>query len=48
MMRLIYIIAGWGLATGLLEIFTALRWRTRSRGKWMLAFSGAASMLWES
>jgi uncharacterized membrane protein HdeD (DUF308 family) len=30
-MRLIYIIAGWSLATGLLEIFTALRWRTHSR-----------------
>ena len=44
MMRLIYIIAGWSLATGLLEIFTALRWRTRSRGKWMLALSGAASI----
>lgn len=42
--RLIYIIAGWGLATGLLEIFTALRWRTRARGKWMLALSGAASI----
>jgi uncharacterized membrane protein HdeD (DUF308 family) len=43
-MRLIYIIAGWSLATGLLEIFTGLRWRTRSRGKWMLASSGAASI----
>ena len=43
-MDLIYIIAAWGLATGALEIVSAVRLRKRVRGEWMLALSGAASI----
>ncbi len=41
---LIYVIAGWGLATGALEIAFANKLGRRERGKWLLGLSGAASV----
>src|SRR5690349_421237 len=44
MMALIYIISGWGLATGVLGMISSARLRRRFHGKWLLALSGAASI----
>ncbi|HYR89914.1 MAG TPA: DUF308 domain-containing protein [Terriglobia bacterium] len=43
MMGLIYIISGWGLATGALGMISP-GLRSHFRGKWLLALSGAASI----
>ncbi len=41
---LIYIIAAWALATGALEMVSAIRLRKQVQGEWLLALSGAASI----
>ncbi len=42
---LAYVIAGWALVTGALEIAAAFRLRKHVRGEWALALSGVLSML---
>ena len=42
---LIYVIVGWALATGVLKILTAMVLRTEVENGWMLAGSGALSVL---
>jgi uncharacterized membrane protein HdeD (DUF308 family) len=44
MMALMYIISGWGLATGAVAMVSGARLRRHHRGKWLLAFSGMASI----
>jgi len=44
MTGLIYIISGWGLATGTLGLISAARLGRPLRGKWLLALSGMASI----
>ena len=44
MFGLIYVIAAWGLATGALEIFSAMRLRQHIRGEWLMLLSGASSI----
>lgn len=45
LLSLEYVIAAWALLTGLLEIASALRLRTYFPGEWLLALSGAASLI---
>lgn len=42
---LAYVIAGWALATGALEIAAAIRLRQHVRGEWALVLSGILSLL---
>ena len=42
---LIYVIAGWALATGTLKILTAILLRAEVENGWLLAGSGALSVL---
>lgn len=42
---LLYLIAGWSLATGVLEIIAAVRLRKEIRGEWLLVGSGLLSAL---
>jgi uncharacterized membrane protein HdeD (DUF308 family) len=40
----IYLIGAWGLATGVLEILSAVRLRKQVQGEWLLVQSGVASI----
>jgi uncharacterized membrane protein HdeD (DUF308 family) len=42
---LVYVIVGWALATGVLKIFTAILLRAEVENGWLLAGSGALSVL---
>jgi uncharacterized membrane protein HdeD (DUF308 family) len=42
---LVYIIVGWALATGILKILTAILLRAEAEDGWLLAGSGALSVL---
>ena len=42
---LVYVIVGWALATGMLKIFTAILLRAEVESGWLLAGSGALSVL---
>ena len=42
---LVYVIVGWALATGMLKIFTAILLRAEVENGWLLAGSGALSVL---
>ena len=42
---LLYLIAGWSLAGGVLQIVAAIRLRKSIEGEWLLALSGLASMI---
>jgi uncharacterized membrane protein HdeD (DUF308 family) len=42
---LVYIIAVWGVVTGVLEVIAAIRLRQVIRNEWLLALSGIASVL---
>ena len=40
----IYLVDAWGLVTGVLEIFSAMRLRKHIQGEWLLVLSGIASI----
>jgi uncharacterized membrane protein HdeD (DUF308 family) len=42
---LLYVIASWGVITGVLEIAAAMSLRDEPTGKWLLTLSGASSVL---
>ena len=42
--ELIYVIAGWGIVTGILEIAFALRVSSRTAGHWLLGTAGVCSL----
>jgi uncharacterized membrane protein HdeD (DUF308 family) len=44
-LALIYLIAGWAIATGLFQVVAAFRLRKEIRGEWMLVLGGVLSVL---
>ncbi|MGV9776309.1 HdeD family acid-resistance protein [Streptosporangium sp. NPDC003464] len=44
-LALLYVIAGWAIVTGLIEIVAAIRLRKAMEGEWMFIVSGVVSVL---
>lgn len=44
-LALLWLIAAWAIATGIMELVTVIRLRAELEGEWLLALSGVASLL---